>query len=109
MPRTKTVKPIEENVSEVEVPVVETPVEITEPADPGVAEKKAKTAKADRNSIKVTVIAERLNIRKRPDVNSPVLTVVDNGTQLEVRDFMPEREWTEIVTGGYAMTRFLRA
>ena len=113
MPRAKATKINEESTA---VETKEIPsVEAAEPTDPGVTEKKTrstkaakKTAEKDKTTV-VTVIPDRLNIRKRPDVNSPVLTVVDKGSRLEVTDFDSSREWSEIVTGGYAMTRFLRA
>ena len=68
-----------------------------EPAVPGATE-----------NVKIIVLSEKLNIRKEPDVTSPVITVVDKAAVLEVEEFNENSTWTKLVMGGYAMTRFIK-
>lgn len=104
MARKKAVEPQE----------LETKVEeVVEPADPGVAEEKAvKAKKKEVKGVKVTVIPDRLNVRKRPDAYAPVIDILDKNTEIVVDEFDKSKDWTAVKVDageGFVMTRYLRA
>lgn len=56
------------------------------------------------NTVKVTVTAEKLNVRKGPGVNSEIVDVIDYGTKL-TGTF--EGDWFKISDEKYVMSKFV--
>lgn len=95
---------------------VETPIEneAETTAEP-IVEKKttkkvSKAVKAEEKQIEnhlmiKTVTATMLNVRKDPDVTSPVKAVIEKGTKIKVKSI--KDGWAEIVSGGYVMTQYI--
>jgi uncharacterized protein YgiM (DUF1202 family) len=55
-------------------------------------------------TVKVTVNAHRLNIRKAPSLTAPIVKVVDQGEKLDMLE--DKGEWIK-VKGGYVKAEFV--
>lgn len=103
-----------DEVRVVEEPIVEAPAEEAETTAEPIAEKKtrkaSKEAKVEEKPIEnhlvvKTVTATMLNVRKEPDVTSPVKTVLEKGTKITVKAIT--NGWAELSTGGFVMTQYI--
>lgn len=108
---SKMEKKIEEAKAEmtaIEEPVVEAE-ETAEPIEEKPVKKASKEVKAEKPSdghlIIKTVTASLLNVRKGPDVTSPVKMVIEKGSKVKIKSI--KDGWAELVTGGYVMTNYI--
>lgn len=86
----ETAEPIVEKRSTMEVPK---------------AEPKAEEKPVENHITIKTVTATMLNVRKEPDVTSPVKTIVEKGTKIRVKAII--NGWAELVSGGYVMAQYI--
>lgn len=104
----------ETKVATTEEPVVATQ-EAEKTAEPIVEKRSTKKApktepkaeeKPVENHITIkTVTATMLNVRKDPDVTSPVKTIIEKGAKIRVKAI--NDGWAELVSGGYVMVQYI--
>lgn len=99
---------MEQKIEEVKEPIVEAE-ETAESIEKKPVKKASKEAKIEKPSdghlIIKTVTASLLNVRKDPNVTSPVKTVIERGTKVKIKSI--KDGWAELVTGGYVMTNYI--
>lgn len=106
--KQNNVKPVEE-INENVTPV--NTVEEVEVEEEVVTAPPAATEEVEAPFIGVVVDCSKLNIRKEPSTDAPVVCVVDKGAELEIDLIESTNEWYSVCTAsglkGYCMNEFV--